>query len=59
MPRGAAGHSPGLVLQPVGQEAAQAAGKLCKEAAELLRRHVGDDVPEGHLGNRYLQGNGR
>lgn len=43
-------HSPGLVLQPFGQETAQAAGKLCEEATELLRWHVGDDVPEGHLG---------
>lgn len=49
--------SPGLVLQPVGQETAQAAGKLREEAAELLRRHVGDDAPEGHLGNCHLRRN--
>lgn len=47
---GAPGDSPGLVLQPVGQETAQAAGKLREEATELLRRHVGDDAPERHLG---------
>lgn len=55
----APGDSPGLVLQPVGQETAQAAGKLCEEAAELLRRHMGDDAPEGHLGNSHLRRDGK
>ena len=55
-PPRAARRSPGLVLQPLAQDAAQTAGELCEDSAELLRRHLGDDAPEGHGGKRHLRG---